>query len=75
MLKFDPHSEKWLHLNEPAIEPLKDICEVKYDDSSICLYGFGKHLGYWLEWKIQKAKMHAEFDVFIPSFDKSAIPV
>lgn len=60
--RFDLHTEKWSHLNESAIEPLKDLCEVKFADSTICLYGFGKETGHWMEWKIQKAKMHAEFD-------------
>jgi len=60
--RFDPHTEKWSHLNESTIEPLKDLCEVKFADSTICLYGFGKQTGHWVEWKIRKAKMHAEFD-------------
>ena len=60
---FDPNTEKWLDVNEAAIEPLKDLCEVKFVDSTIYLYGFGKQFGYWMEWKIQKTKMHAEFEV------------
>ena len=59
---FDPYTEQWSYLNELAIEPLKDLCEVKFSDSVIYLYGFGKQTGHWMEWKIQKAKMHAEFD-------------
>lgn len=62
--RFDPHTEKWTYLNELAAEPLKDLCEVKFADPTICLYGFGKQTGYWMEWKIQKAKMHAEFDTY-----------
>ena len=60
--RFDPGTEKWSHLKESAIEPLKDLCEVKFADFTVCLYGFGKQTGHWMEWKIQKAKMHAEFD-------------
>lgn len=60
--EFDPSTEKWSELDEPSIEPLKDICELKFFDSSICLYGFGKKIGHWMEWKIQKTKMHAEFE-------------
>lgn len=61
--RFDPQTEKWSHINASDVDPLKDICEVKFSDTFICLYGFGKQIGHWLEWKIQKAKMHAEFDV------------
>ena len=61
--RFDPQAEKWSYLNEPAIEPLRDLCEVKFTDSTIFLCGFGKQTGHWMEWKIRKAKMHAEFDV------------
>ena len=61
--RFNPHTEKWSDANESAIEPLKDLCEVKFVGSTICLYGFGAQIGHWMEWRIQKAKMHAEFDV------------
>lgn len=60
--RFDPHTEKWSHLNELAIEPLRDLCEIKIVDSIICLYGFGKQTGHWMEWKYQKSRMHAEFE-------------
>ncbi len=60
--RFDPCAEKWSNISEVKVEPLKDLCEVRFDDSTICLYGFGKQIGHWMEWKIQKAKMHAEFD-------------
>ncbi len=49
-------------MNEFEVEHLKDLCEVKFEDSTILLYGFGKQTGHWMEWKIQKMKMHAEFD-------------
>jgi hypothetical protein len=60
--RFDLHTEKWSHPNESEIESLKDLCEVKFTGSTICLYGFGKQTGQWMEWKFQKVKMHAEFD-------------
>lgn len=60
--RFDPFTEKWSDVNKPAIEPLKDLCDVKFSDSTICLYGFGKNTGHWMEWKIQKAQVHAEFE-------------
>lgn len=63
MNRFDPHTEKWFTINELKVEPLKDICEMKFTDHAVYLYGFGKQIGQWTEWKIQKAKMHAEFDL------------
>lgn len=63
MNRFDPYTENWSYLNESTIELLKDICEVKFSDSTVYLYGFGKQTGHWIEWKFQKAKMHAEFNI------------
>lgn len=60
--RLNPNTEKWSNVSELIIEHLKDICEVKFSDSAICLYGFGKQIGHWMEWKILKATMHAEFD-------------
>ena len=60
--RFDPHTEHWLDVSVTAVEPLKDLCEVKFVDSIICLYGFGERSGHWTEWKFQKAKIHAEFE-------------
>ncbi|MBX3719771.1 MAG: hypothetical protein KF898_09010 [Parachlamydiales bacterium] len=54
--RFDPYTKKWSEVNEYAIEPLKDLCEVKFTDSAIYLCGFGKQISHWMEWKIQKAK-------------------
>lgn len=62
--KFDPYTEKWSDVNEIAVEPLKDLCEVKFTNSTVCLFGFGKQSGHWMKWKIQKVKMHAEFEVW-----------
>jgi hypothetical protein len=60
--EFNPSTEKWSELDQSSLDFLKDICEVKFFNSSICLYGFGKKVGHWMEWKIQKTKMHAEFE-------------
>ncbi|MBS0607618.1 MAG: hypothetical protein JSR57_11765, partial [Verrucomicrobia bacterium] len=60
--RFDPQTEKWSEVSEYEFEPLKDLCEVKFTDSTTYLYGFGKQIGHWMEWKIQKAKIYAEFD-------------
>lgn len=61
--RFDPHTEKWSNVALLGVEHLKDLCEVKFRDSSILLCGFGKGIiGHWMEWEIHKAKMHAEFD-------------
>jgi hypothetical protein len=60
--RYYSDTEKWAQLDESTIEPLKDICEMNFSDSSICLYGFGKQIGLWMEWKIQKPKMYAEFE-------------
>jgi len=60
--RYNPNTEEWSTINELTIEPLQDICEMKFFDSTICLYGFGKKIGYWMEWKIYKTKIRAEFD-------------
>ncbi len=60
--RFDPFTQGCSEIKELPIEPLKDVCEQKFLDSMIYLYGFGKVSGYWMEWKIQKAKVHAEFE-------------
>ncbi len=61
--RFDPYIKNWSKVEELTnVEPLKDLCEMKFANSIIYLYGFGKQIGYWMEWKIQKPKMYAEFD-------------
>lgn len=59
--KYDCHTDTWSVVNESDFEPLQDICEEKFDDSVVYLCGFSK--SQWMEWKIQNAKMYAEFDV------------
>ena len=59
---YDPDTEQWLIINNPSIDPLKDLCEFKFNGKSIYLYGFGKNTGHWIEWKIQNTKMSAKFD-------------
>jgi hypothetical protein len=60
--RFDPATEKWSLVEGIPVEPLRDLCETKFFDSTVSLCGFGKQMGQWLEWKIVNAKMHAEFD-------------
>lgn len=60
--QFDALEEKWEILNTSAPEFLRDLCEVKLSDNTISLCGFGKESGVWVEWKINHAKIHAEFD-------------
>lgn len=59
---FNPTSEKWITIDIEEFEPLKDICEAKFNESTVQLFGFSKYLGLWIEWKIENAKMHAEFE-------------
>lgn len=61
--RFDPYTEKWVNMNRSELEFLKDICEVKFANSKVCLYEFGKQMSQWLEWKFEKANMHAEFEL------------
>jgi hypothetical protein len=62
--RFDPCTEIWSNVNELTIvEPLKDLCEIKFANSTVYLCGFGKQSGHWVEWKLQGPQMHAEFDV------------
>lgn len=59
--RFSPKTEKWSPVDELTAEFLSDICEVKFSSPIVSLYGFGEKIGHWMEWKIYKAKMHAEF--------------
>ncbi len=61
--RFNPITEKWSTVEEFSPEPLRDICEFKFFDSTVSLYGFGKHVGQWIEWRIVNAEMHAEFNL------------
>ncbi len=60
--KFDAATETWSDLNELTAEYLRDLCEVEFLDSSVSLCGFSKQSDQWLEWKIARAQMHAEFE-------------
>lgn len=60
--RFNPDTEKWSHLDESSAETLRDLCEIKFFNSTISLCGFGKQTGQWIEWRIVNAKKHAEFD-------------
>lgn len=60
--RYDPILERWYEVEIRNAEELSDLCEVKFSNSNISLYGFGKKLGQWLEWKISHAKIHAEFE-------------
>lgn len=60
--RFNPIKEKWSPVEDFSPESLRDLCEVKFFDSTVSLCGFGKQTGQWMEWKIIKPKMHAEFE-------------
>lgn len=55
--KYDFNADTWSVVNESDFEPLKDICEEKFDGSTVYLCGFGKLSGQWMEYKIQNAKI------------------
>ena len=59
--RFNPDTEKWSKTSALITEQLNNICEMKFSASTIYLYGFGQQIGHWMEWKILKAKAHAEF--------------
>ena len=60
--RFNSSTKRWSMVDESSLEPLRDLCEVKFFDCTISLSGFGKKFGQWMEWKIVKATMHAEFE-------------
>jgi len=61
--RFDPYTKNWSNMNELTIvEPLKDLCEIKFANSTVYLCGFGRQSSHWMEWKLQHPQMHAEFD-------------
>lgn len=61
---FDAESENWneISINKIDDDYLKDICEIEFANNSVSLYGFGKKSNRWMEWKINQAKIHAEFN-------------
>lgn len=60
--RFDPHLDKWMLLENYSLEPLKDICEINFSDSTVFLFGFGRRLGHWIQWEIIEPNMYAEFE-------------
>ena len=61
--RYNSETEKWSLIDvEPPVEQLIDLCEFKFIDSTVFLFGFGKNLGQWMEWEIVNAKMHGEFE-------------
>jgi len=59
--RYNPLTSIWTNVEELSAEPLRDLCEVKFFNSSVNLCGFGKELGFWLEWQILNTEMYAEF--------------
>lgn len=55
-------SEKWTDIDIENFEPLRDICEIIFSNSSVKLSGYTKYSGLWTEWDIQEVNMHAEFE-------------
>jgi len=47
--RFASGKNLWLEIPHGSEEPLKDICEFIIDDDIICLRGFGKNSGEWIE--------------------------
>lgn len=56
--RFNSNSNAWINID---MEPLKDICDIKFSNSTISLYGFGAITNNWLELQIHHAKIYAEF--------------
>ena len=57
--RFDAKTEQWEKMD--FAEPLKDICEFRFQDTETCLRGFGKESNQWLEWKIAGIEMRVVF--------------
>lgn len=62
---FHPIAETWSLVKEDSTERLKDLCRVQFNDLFVSLAGFGDEEGHWMEWKIVKPKMYAEFEEYI----------
>lgn len=60
--KFDTYKNIWSPIEIEAFEPLKDLCEVKFNNCIVLLSGFGKETGQWLEWKISNPQVSAAFE-------------
>lgn len=55
---FNSTNNSWI---DTGVEPLKDICEIKFSNSIVSIYGFGATTNNWLELQIHHGKMYAEF--------------
>lgn len=60
--KYDSETDQWTPISDLSSETLGDLSEVSFDDSSTSLCGFSIESGYWIEWKIDQAKISAEFE-------------
>lgn len=68
---FDHENKRWLDLDQSSINQLKDICEIKFLDNSLYLYGFDKKSHLWMECKIVGSKMHSEFSEKMKDYEKN----
>lgn len=59
---FDSTLEKLTTVDLEKFEPLRDICEIIFTNSSVTLCGFTKYTGLWTELNIYNASMHAKFE-------------
>ncbi len=61
--RFDPIAEKWSIISGASIEPLRDLPDASFSESVTCLCGFGRSTGQWMELKINRVRMRAEFNL------------
>ena len=61
--KYDMISRNWMDVGEGLVEPLKDLPDMTFSDATVYLFGFAKKSGQWMEWKIVRPKMYADFEI------------
>lgn len=59
---YNSQTDSWTIEDPRQTDVLRDLCEVKYGESSVTLYGFGKMHGLWMEWQFIHPVIYADFE-------------
>jgi hypothetical protein len=57
---YDSKGQKWVNLGESNWDNLKEICEIELNET-LCLKGFGKRTGQWIQFDILSPKIDINF--------------
>ncbi len=60
--QYDSDLNTWVKMHFDAFECVKNICELIVGKNQICIQGFGKKSGKWLEYRIHSPQVQLEFE-------------